>query len=109
MHFLTTIGITLAAIGAILIFILKQPLKTSDRLLIAILVTFVVKFSFDEVSIITGAFLYGAIAAIFGMSTIVTCGWYIKYLTDTETGFGVKQLYIYSPLLIIAVPMAIFL
>src|ERR1700756_4456865 len=54
MHFLTTIGITLAAIGAILIFILKRPLKTSDRLLVAILVCFVIKFSLDEASLITG-------------------------------------------------------
>ena len=108
MHFLTTIGITLAAIGAILIFILKQPLKTSDKLLIAILVTFVVKFSFDEVSIITGDYLYSAIAAIFGMSTIATCGWYIKYITDTETGFGIKQLYIYSPLAILLVLLLVF-
>ena len=109
MHFLTTIGITLAAIGAILIFILKRPLKTSDKLLIAILVTFVVKFSFDEASLITGNNLYIVIAAIFGMSTIVTCGWYIKYITDTETGFGIRQLYIYLPLVIIAIALAIFL
>ena len=99
MHFLTTIGITLAAIGGILIYILKKPLQTSDKLLIAILVTFVVKFSFDEVSIITGKLLYSAVAAIFGISTIITCGWYIKYLTDTKTGFGIRQLYIYLPLL----------
>src|ERR1700740_2075132 len=65
MHFLTTIGITLAVIGAILIFILKQPLKTSDKLLIAILATFVVKFSFDEGSLITGNPLFSAIAAAF--------------------------------------------
>ena len=109
MHFLTTIGITLAAIGAILIFILKRPLKTSDKLLIAILVTFVVKFSFDEASLITGNQLYTVIAAILGMSTIATCGWYIKYITDTETGFGIRQLYIYSPLVIIAIALAIFL
>ncbi len=57
MHFLTTVGITLAVIGAVLIFILKYPLKTSDKLLIAILITFVVKFSFDEVSLITGGTL----------------------------------------------------
>lgn len=109
MHFLTTIGIALAAIGAILIFILKRPLKTSDKLLIAILVTFVVKFSFDEASLITGNQLYTVIAAILGMSTIATCGWYIKYITDTETGFGIRQLYIYSPLVIIAIALAIFL
>jgi AraC-like DNA-binding protein len=106
MHFLTTIGITLAAIGAILIFILKQPLKTSDKLLIAILLTFVVKFSFDEVSLITGKLLYSAIAAIFGISTIITCGWYIKYLTDTKTGFGIRQLYIYLPLAGLAILLA---
>ncbi|HVV56342.1 MAG TPA: AraC family transcriptional regulator, partial [Mucilaginibacter sp.] len=92
-----------------LIGILKTPLNTSDRLLIAILVTFVVKFSFDEVSLITGNRLYTAIAAVFGMSSIATCGWYIKYLTDTETGFGIKQLYIYLPLVIITIPLVILL
>ena len=109
MHFLTTIGITLAVIGGILIIVLKQPLKTSDKLLIVILATFVVKFSFDEVSLITGNRLYTAIAAIFGISTIATCGWYIKYITDTETGFGIKQLYIYSPLILICIPLTGFL
>jgi len=108
MHFLTTIGITLAVIGAILIFILKQPLKTSDKLLIAILVTFVVKFGFDEASLITGNMLFSSIAAAFGISTIITCGWYIKYITDTKTGFGVKQLYIYSPLLVFIVALLAF-
>ena len=102
MHFLISIGIILAIIGIVLIGILKSPLKTSDKLLIAILATFVVKFSFDEVSLITGNYLYTSIAAIFGISTIVTCGWYIKYITSTETGFGIRQLYIYLPLLIIA-------
>jgi AraC-like DNA-binding protein len=103
MHFLTTIGIVQAAIGAVLIYILKTPLKTSDKLIIAILVTFVVKFSLDELSIITGHYLYSAIASIFGISTIVSCGWYIRYITDNETGFGIKQLYIYSPLIIVTV------
>jgi len=109
MHFLISIGIVLAIIGIVLIGILKYPLKTSDKLLVAILSTFVVKSSFDEVSLITGNRLYTAIAAIFGMSTIATCGWYIKYITDTETGFGIRQLYIYLPLVIIAIPFAIFL
>jgi hypothetical protein len=59
MHFLISIGIILAIIGIVLIGILKWPLKTSDKLLIAILSTFVVKFSFDD-----------AIAVIFGISTI---------------------------------------
>jgi AraC-like DNA-binding protein len=108
MHFLTTIGIILATIGAILIFILKQPLKTSDKLLIAILATFVVKFSFDEASLITGSPLFSSIAAAFGISTIITCGWYIKYITDTETGFGIKQLYIYSPLVVLIVVLLAF-
>jgi AraC-like DNA-binding protein len=109
MHFLISIGIILAVTGAILIYILKRPLKTSDKLLIAILVTFVVKFSFDEVSVITGNRLFSAIAAAFGVSTIITCGWYIKYITDTETGFGIKQLYIYSPLVVfIGVLLAFF-
>jgi len=106
MHFLISIGIILAIIGIVLIGILKSPLKTSDKLLIAILATFVVKFSFDEVALITGNHFYsGVIASLFGMSTIVTCGWYIKYITDTETGFGIRQLYIYSPLVIIAIPL----
>lgn len=109
MHFLTTIGIIQAAIGAVLIYILKRPLKTSDKLIIAILVTFVVKFSFDELSIITGNYLYSSIASIFGISTIVTCGWYIRYITDNETGFGVRQLYIYSPLIIVAFIFAILM
>ncbi len=109
MHFLISIGIILAIIGIVLIGILKSPLKTSDKLLIAILATFVVKFSFDEVSLITGNPLFSAIAAAFGISTIITCGWYIKYITDTETGFGIKQLYIYSPLVVfIAVLLAFF-
>lgn len=109
MHFLISIGIILAAIGIALIGILKWPLNTSDKLLIAILSTFVVKFSLDEASLITGNHLYSAIAVIFGMSTIATCGWYIKYITDTKTSFGIRQLYIYSPLVIIAIPLVVFL
>ncbi len=109
MHFLISIGIILAIIGVVLTGILKWPLKTSDKLLIAILVTFVVKFSFDEVSLITGNHLYSVIAALFGISTIATCGWYIKYITNTEKGFGIRQLYIYSPIVIIAIALAIFL
>ena len=108
MHFLISIGIILAVIGIALIGILKWPLKTSDKLLITILATFVVKFSFDEVSLITGNPLFSSIAAAFGISTIITCGWYIKYITDTETGFGIKQLYIYSPLAVIIVPLLAF-
>ena len=108
MHFLTTIGITLAAIGGILIYILKRPLKTSDKLLVAILATFVIKFSFDEVRLVTGNDLYSSIAAGFGISTIVTCGWYIKYITDTETGFGIKQLYMYLPLIVLMVLVLVF-
>jgi AraC-like DNA-binding protein len=108
MHFLISIGIILALIGIVLIGILKTPLNTSDKLLIAILVSFVVKFSFDEVSLITNDRLYSGIAALLGMSTIVTCGWYIKYITDTETGFGIKQLYIYSPLIVLIVPVLAF-
>ena len=103
MHFLISIGIILAIIGILLMSVLKWPLKTSDKLLIAILVTFVVKFSFDEVSLITADHLYSAIAAVFGTSTIATCGWYIKYLTDTKAGFGLRQLYIYLPLPIVAI------
>ncbi|HTD40159.1 MAG TPA: hypothetical protein VK671_06025, partial [Mucilaginibacter sp.] len=100
MHFLTTIGITLAAIGAILIFILKRPLKTSDNLLVAILACFVIKFSLDEVSLITGNMLFNTFAGAFGISTIVTSGWYIKYLTDTDGRFGWKQLTSYTPIVV---------
>jgi AraC-like DNA-binding protein len=103
MHFLTTIGITLAVIGAILMFILKQPLKTSDKLLVAILVCFVTKFSLDEATLITGNQLYSTIAGVFGISTILTCGWYIKYLTDTDGHFGRKQLMSYTPLLVVLI------
>jgi len=70
MHFLTTIGIILAVTGIVLILVLKSPLKTSDKLLIAILVTFVVKFSFDEASLITGNRLFSSVAAVSRVSRI---------------------------------------
>jgi AraC-like DNA-binding protein len=108
MHFLISIGIILAIIGIALTGILKWPLKTSDKLLIAILATFVVKFSFDDVSIITANRLYSAIAAVLGVSTIATCGWYIKYLTDTQSRFGFRQLYIYLPLTAYALFFVVF-
>ena len=109
MHFLTTIGITLATIGAILIFILKRPLKTSDKLLVAILACFVIKFSLDEASLITGNLLFTTIAGVFGISTILTCGWYIKYLTDTGGYFGRKQLISYiSPLCVLICYLSAF-
>jgi len=108
MHFLTTIGITQATIGGILIYILKQPLKTSDKLLLAILACFVMKFALDELSLITGNQFFSTIAGVFGMSTIVTSGWYIKYLTDTDGQFGRKQLMTYAPLLGIAVCFILF-
>lgn len=108
MQFLIFIGIALAITGIALIGILKAPLNTSDRLLIAILASFVVKFSFDELSLITGNFFYGAMAGIFGISTIITCGWYIKYLTNTNAGFGLRQLYIYSPLAATAILIIVF-
>lgn len=98
MHFLISIGIILAVTGAILIYILKRPLKTSDKLLVTILVCFVVKFSLDEASLITGNSVFISFAGAFGISTIVTCGWYIKYLTDTDGQFGWKQLVSYIPL-----------
>lgn len=98
MQFLITIGITLAAIGGILIIILKQPLKTSDKLLVAILACFVIKFSLDEAFVITGNILFNSFAGAFGISTIVTSGWYIKYLTDTDGHFGGKQLMSYIPI-----------
>ena len=100
MHFLTTIGIILAAMGTLLIFILKRPLKTSDKLLVAILACFVIKFSLDEVSLITGNMLFNTFAGAFGISTIVTSGWYIKYLTDTDGRFGWKQLISYIPIVV---------
>src|ERR1700744_6618110 len=109
MQLLISIGIIQALIGIVLTAILKWPLKTSDKLLIAILSTFVVKFSLDEVFVIQGDRLYSSIAVIFGMNTIATCGWYVKYITDTNTGFGIRQLSIYLPLVIIAIPLVIFL
>src|ERR1700753_1598600 len=98
MHFLISIGIILALIGIVLIGILKTPVKISDKLLVTILVCFVIKFSLDETSLITGNSLFISIAGSFGISTIVTCGWYIKYLTDTDGQFGWKQLVSYIPL-----------
>jgi AraC-like DNA-binding protein len=106
MHFLTTIGIILALIGIVLISILKSPLKISDKLLIAILTCFVIKFLFDEAELITGNLQYSLTAAAFGISTIATCGWYIKYLTGVQESFGLKQLAIYLP---IAVVLAVLL
>lgn len=103
MQFLIFIGIALAFTGAALIITLKAPLNTSDKLLIAILASFIVKFSLDELSILTDNFFYGALAGILGTSTIITCGWYIKYLTDAKAGFGLRQLYIYTPLGLIAI------
>ncbi len=107
MQFLIFIGIALAITGIALIGILKAPLNTSDKLLIAILVSFIVKFSFDEISLLTDNLYYGAIAGVVGSSTIVTCGWYIKYLTNVKAGFGLRQLYIYSPLALIVIVIVV--
>jgi len=98
MQFLISIGITLAIIGIVLILVLKNPSKTSDRLLVAILACFVIKFSFDEVSLIGGNPDFSNIGGAFGIGTIITCGWYIKYLTDTDSHFGRKQWMSYLPL-----------
>jgi len=103
MHFLTTIGIVLALIGIVLILVLKSPLKTSDKLLVVILVCFVIKFSLDEMSLIAGNTLFSSMAGLFGISTIATCSWYIKYLTDNDGSFGRKQLLIYIPLAVLTV------
>ncbi|TWJ03188.1 AraC-like DNA-binding protein [Mucilaginibacter frigoritolerans] len=100
MHFLISIGIILAIIGIVLILMLKTPLKTSDKLLLVIFSCFVIKFSLDEVSIITGNTLFSGFAGAFGISTIVTSGWYVKYLTDTDGRFGWKQLMSYTPLIV---------
>jgi AraC-like DNA-binding protein len=107
MHYLTTIGIILAIIGILLIFFLKKPLKLSDKLLMAILATFILKFVLDEVSLITGNLFISWIAAAFGISSIITCGWYIKYLTDSEARFGLKQLIMYVPILILAMAIIV--
>ncbi len=101
MHFLTSIGVILAVTGILLIVILKSPLKISDKLLIAILSCFVLKFLLDEWQLLTGSQVFSVFAAMFGMSTIATCGWYIKYLTDESEGFGWRQLLIYSPLVLL--------
>ncbi len=69
MQFLIFIGIALAITGIALIGILKAPLNTSDKLLIAILVSFIVKFSFDELSLLMDNLYYGAIAGVVGSST----------------------------------------
>ncbi|WP_144916118.1 hypothetical protein [Mucilaginibacter frigoritolerans] len=50
MHFLISIEIIPAIISIVLILVLKTPLKTSDKLLLAILACFAIKFSRDEVS-----------------------------------------------------------
>src|SRR6185312_5773108 len=57
-----------------------------------------IKFSLDETSLITGNSVFTSFAGAFGISTIVTCGWYIKYLTDNDGLFGWKQLKSYIPL-----------
>jgi AraC-like DNA-binding protein len=103
MHYLVSIGIILALTGCLLIYILKQPLKVSDRLLIAIPGTFVFKFLFDEIFLITENQLYNAIAATFGISTIATCGLYIRYITDTSTKFQINDLLIYIPVPVLMV------
>jgi AraC-like DNA-binding protein len=101
MHYLILIGIILAAIGIVLIWRLKDPLKLSDKLLIAILAAFVVKFLLDEVTLITGNEFIGGVAAVFGITSIVTCGWYIKYITNQDSKFGTKELTMYIPLVVL--------
>jgi AraC-like DNA-binding protein len=101
MHYLISIGVILAIIGGVLIISLKDPLKTSDKLLLAILGAFVIKFLLDEVSLITANQFVGGLAAVFGISSIVTCGWYIKYITDTTSKFGAKELAMYLPLAVL--------
>ena len=108
MHFLISIGIGQAIIGIVLILVLKAPLKTSDKLLVAILVCFVFKFSLDEATIITGNPFFTTIAGPFGISTIATSGWYIKYLTEIDGQFGRKQLMSYVPLLGMAICFILF-
>lgn len=103
MQYLIFIGIILAVIGILLIYFLKEPIELSDKLLMAILGTFVFKFLLDGISLVTHNLFLSAIAAIFGISTIITCGWYIKYLTDTKSKFGGKQIAVYTPLLILIV------
>jgi AraC-like DNA-binding protein len=109
MQYLIFTGTILAIIGILLIYFLKEPIKLSDRLLIVILGTFVIKFLLDEASLITGMFLLSGIAAVFGISSIITCGWYIKYLTNTGAKFGIRQVAIYAPLFILIVPIIVFM
>lgn len=101
MHYLISIGVILAITGIVLIYWLKDPLRQSDKLLIAILSAFVVKFLLDEVDLITGNPFIGGIAAVFGVSSIVTCGWYIKFITDSGSGFGWKEIRLYIPLIVL--------
>ena len=109
MQYLILIGIILAITGILLIYFLKEPIKLSDKLLMVILGTFVIKFLLDGASVITGKFLLSGIAAVFGISSIITCGWYIKYLTNTGAKFGIRQVVIYIPLFILIVPIIIFM
>jgi AraC-like DNA-binding protein len=98
MHYLILIGIILAAIGIVLICRLKAPLQLSDKLLITILFAFIVKFLLDGVMLMTRNEFIGGVAAVFGISSIVTCGWYIKYITNQDSKFGKKEFAIYLPL-----------
>jgi AraC-like DNA-binding protein len=107
MHYLISIGIILALTGILLIFVLKKPLQLSDKLLMVILGTFVIKFLLDDASLLTGNRFLNGIAAVFGISSIITCGWYIKYLTNAEAKFGARQLVIYIPLFILIVPIVV--
>ena len=105
MHYLISIGVILAITGILLIYFLKKPLKLSDKLLMAILWTFVIKFLLDEASLATGEILLSGVAAVFGISSIITCGWYIKYLTNTGARFGMRQIALYIPLFMLILPI----
>jgi AraC-like DNA-binding protein len=101
MDFLITIGIILALIGTIMIWKLKEPLQTSDWLLISILLTFVIKFVLDELFQLTGNIVLPSIAGLIGASSILSCAWYIKYLTRTNEHFSKKELLSYLPPLLL--------
>ncbi len=102
MHFLISIGILLAITGMLLIYLLKQPLKLSDRILIVILLCFMLKFTLDELMLISGYDVLGLLAAIIGTSMIITCSLFIKSLTN-EGFLKRREFNIYLPLILLTV------
>ena len=61
----------------------------------------------DEVSLIVGNQFLAGVAAVFGVSSIVTCGWYIKYITNTTSVFGPREFRLYIPLVALLILLVI--